>query len=117
MALFTTIPTRITNPSNVSMSRGCVPMRLSRARPPTPPAAATGTEIITTRGNTKDSKSTAIEEHDDQGDGKVDLNCIPRLRKLIRRSGHGQPHSGRQPLLFERGNHFGFQKLDSGLER
>ncbi|MBA7675418.1 hypothetical protein ES703_83651 [subsurface metagenome] len=51
MALFTTIPTRITNPNMVRISRGWFDKNaLTSHRPRKPPAAASGTLNMITRG-------------------------------------------------------------------
>ena len=59
MALFTTTPVRITNPSIVSISSGCLIYRLSICRPKIPPAIATGIARIIIRGRIKDLSNTA----------------------------------------------------------
>ena len=50
MALFTTMPIKITKPSMVSISSAWYVTRLSAARPPMPPTAATGTDSMMIKG-------------------------------------------------------------------
>ena len=53
IALFTTTPVRITNPSMVNISSGCRIDRFKMAKPPMPPAAATGMARRIIIGKTK----------------------------------------------------------------
>ncbi len=60
MALLTTTPVNMTNPSIVSMSSGCWMKTFRKARPPMPPAAATGTASRMISGKTKLRSNTTI---------------------------------------------------------
>ena len=63
MALLTTMPVRITNPSMVSISRGWRRNRLRIASPPIPPALATGITSRIMAGRIKLRSSTTINRN------------------------------------------------------
>ena len=58
IALLTTIPVKITKPSIVSISRGCLINWLIINSPIMPPAAATGTAAMITKGSVKERNRT-----------------------------------------------------------
>ena len=63
IALFTTIPIKITNPNIVSISKGWKVVRFNNDKPITPPAAAGGTDNIIINGYLKLSNNMVINKY------------------------------------------------------